>query len=174
MQPVARVRVWDLPVRLFHWSLVTSFAVAWLSSDDAERLHHWAGYVALGLVGFRCVWGFVGSPHARFSDFVPPFAVLLDYGRRMLSGSEPRYLGHNPAAAVMILFLMAMVGFIGATGWLMTTDLGWGSELLEQTHELAAELTLAAVAVHVVAAIYESLHTRENLLRAMIDGYKRP
>lgn len=168
-----RIRVWDLPVRVFHWGLVTMFAIAYLSSEDAEAPHRWAGYVALALVAFRVLWGFVGSRHARFDDFVPRPTSLSLYVRHLLRGREPRYLGHNPAAAVMILFLMAMVGLIGATGWLMTTDWGWGSELIEDLHEGAVNLTLVAVALHVAAAIFESVRHRENLVRAMITGYKR-
>ena len=168
-----RIRVWDLPVRVFHWGLVAMFATAWFTSEDAEAPHRWAGYAALGLLAFRIAWGFVGSPHARFADFVPRAAVLRDYVGKLLRGREPRHLGHNPAAAVMILLLMAMVALIGATGWLMTTDWGWGSEVLEELHEGAVNITLLAVAVHVAAAIFESVRHRENLVRAMVTGYKR-
>ena len=100
-------------------------------------------------------------------------AVLRDYGWRLLRGDEPRYLGHNPAAAVMILFLLTMVALIGCSGWLLTTDFGWGNERIEEAHELAAQIALLAVAIHVAAAIYESFHQRENLIRAMFDGHKR-
>jgi len=168
-----RIRVWDIPVRVFHWGLVAMFATAYLTSDDAEAPHLWAGYAALALVAFRLGWGFVGSRHARFADFVPRLAVLRDYVGRLLRGQEPRHLGHNPAAAVMILFLLAMVGVIGATGWLMTTDWGWGSEVLEELHAGAVNLTLSAVVLHVAAAIFESVRHRENLVRAMVTGYKR-
>ena len=168
-----RIKVWDLPVRVFHWSLVTCFAGAWLTSDDAEALHHWFGYGALGLIAFRLLWGLIGSYHARFANFVPRPGTLAGYVQLMTRRREPRYLGHNPAAAMMILFLIGMVTLIGTTGWLMTTDWGWGSDVLETVHEGAAQLTLAAVAVHVTAAIYESLHHRENLIAAMVTGVKR-
>lgn len=171
---IQRVQVWDLPVRIFHWGLVAAFAVAYLSAEEVESVHHIAGYTALGLVAFRLLWGFVGGRHARFADFVPRPAALAAYLRAALRRQEPRYRGHNPAAAVMILFLLAMVALIGTTGWLMTTDWGWGAEWLEDTHEAAVHLTLAAVAVHVAAAIYESRRHGENLVRAMVDGYKRP
>ncbi len=169
----SRVKVWDPAVRLFHWGLVAVFALAYATAEDLETLHQFAGYAALGLVAFRILWGFVGTRHARFADFVPSPARLADYLRRALHFDEPRYRGHNPAAAVMILFLLAMVGVIGASGWLMTTDWGWGSEALEEVHEAAVHLTVAAIAVHIVAAIYESLRHGENLVRAMISGYKR-
>lgn len=170
---IQRVQVWDLPVRIFHWGLVAAFLGAWLTSEDAETAHHLAGYTALGLVAFRLLWGFIGGRHARFADFVPRPATLADYVRAALQRREPRYRGHNPAAAVMILFLLAMVALIGTTGWLMTTDWGWGVDWLEETHEAAVNLTAAAVLVHVAAAIYESRRHGENLVRAMVDGYKR-
>ncbi|MCB1889596.1 MAG: cytochrome b/b6 domain-containing protein [Rhodocyclaceae bacterium] len=173
MTSTKRVRVWDLPQRLFHWSLVACFATAWFTADDAGPVHHWAGYGAVMLVAFRLVWGFVGSHHARFADFVPRPGELWDYLKRVLRRREPPYLGHNPAAAVMILFLLVAVTAIGISGWWLTTDAGWGSGPGEALHEWLAELTLAAVAVHVTAAIYESIHLRENLVRAMIDGTKR-
>lgn len=170
---INRIKVWDLPVRIFHWSLVACFAGAWLTSDDAEALHHWLGYIALGLIAFRLLWGFIGSYHARFANFVPRPGTLAAYVLLVARRREPRYLGHNPAAAMMILFLIAMVALIGTTGWLMTTDWGWGNEVVETVHKGAAQLTLAAVAVHVAAAIYESVHHRENLIAAMVTGVKR-
>jgi cytochrome b len=121
-------------VRVFHWSLVTAFAVAYFASDGSRDIHEWAGYVALGLVAFRLVWGVIGSRHARFSAFVPRPAELADYVRQLIRRREPRYLGHNPAAAIMILFLLLATGVIGVSGWLLTTDWGWGSETIEEVH----------------------------------------
>lgn len=168
-----RVKVWDAAVRVFHWSLVAAFATAYLTSDEAEATHRWAGYIALALIAFRLVWGFVGSPHARFADFVPRPAGLVDYAALLLRGREPRCLGHNPAAAMMILFLLVMIVLIGTTGWLLTTDWGWGNDALETLHSTAADLTLGAIAMHVAAAIYESIRHRENLVLSMLTGYKR-
>lgn len=168
-----RVKVWDPAVRIFHWSLVAAFAVAYFIVDSNRTIHEWAGYTALGLVAFRLIWGVVGSPHARFSDFVPGPRRLIDYVRRAVKSQEPRYLGHNPAAAIMILFLLTAVGVIGVSGWLLTTDWGWGSKTIEGVHEISVNVTLVAIALHVAGAIYESLHHRENLIRAMFTGYKR-
>lgn len=170
---VDRVKVWDPAVRIFHWSLVTAFAVAYFIVDSNRTIHEWAGYIALGLVAFRLIWGVIGSRHARFSDFVPGPKRLIDYLRRALKRQEPRYLGHNPAAAIMILFLLVAVGVIGVSGWLLTTDWGWGSETIEEVHEISVNFTLVAIALHVAGAIYESVRHRENLIRAMVTGYKR-
>ena len=102
-----RVRVWDPLVRLFHWSLVLSFTVAWLSANSWENLHNWAGYAAGGLVVARVGWGFIGTPYARFTQFVRPPGTVLAYLKAILKGSEPRYVGHNPAGGAMILALLA-------------------------------------------------------------------
>lgn len=171
--PVPTVRVWDRFVRFFHWSLVASFFGAWLSRDDLRNLHEWLGWLALGLVAARIVWGFVGRGAARFDHFVPRPATLRAYLLAMRRGREPRHLGHNPAAAVMILFLLAAVVGIGGTGWMMTLDRWWGVEWVEELHEGLVELTLIAVALHVAAAVFESWRHRENLILAMFTGRKR-
>ena len=168
----AAVRVWDPLVRLFHWSLVTSFAVAWLS-EEGESLHDGAGYVVLALVAVRVVWGFVGSRHARFRDFVPTPAALLAYLRRMLAARAERHLGHNPAGGAMIVALLAMLVLTAGSGWLMTTDRFWGVGWVEELHEIAAWLTLVMVAAHVAGVVFSSFAHRENLVRAMITGRKR-
>lgn len=167
------VRVWDRFVRLFHWGLVASFFGAWLSRESSRDLHEVLGWIALALVLARIVWGFAGRGAARFDHFVPRPAVLGAYLRALLRGREPRHLGHNPAAALMILALMAAVIGIAGSGWMMTTDRWWGVEWVESLHEGAVELTLIAVAVHVAAALLESWRHRENLILAMVTGRKR-
>jgi cytochrome b len=168
----ATVRVWDPLVRLFHWTLVISFTIAWLS-EDAKGLHQGAGYVVLGLVAVRLIWGFVGSRHARFRDFVPGPQGLLAYLKSLRAGHARRYLGHNPAGGAMILLLLAMLILIGGSGWLSTTDAFWGVEWVENLHAAAANLTVVLVFAHVAGVIFSSLAHRENLVLAMITGRKR-
>lgn len=168
-----RVRVWDRFVRLFHWGLVTSFAAAYFSTVGSQRLHEWAGYTALSLVGMRIVWGFIGSERARFSDFVPGPRHLWTYLRGVVTHRAPRYLGHNPGGAVMILLLLCMVISIGVSGWMMTLDAFWGDETVQEIHAGLVNFTLVAVALHVSAAIYESFNHRENLILSMFSGTKR-
>ena len=104
MEPT--VKVWDPVVRLFHWSLVASFAVAWLTADEWDDLHEWAGYAAAALIGFRLIWGVVGPRYARFSQFMRSPGAVAAYLRATFVGREPRYLGHNPAGSLMILGLI--------------------------------------------------------------------
>lgn len=169
----AEVRVWDPLVRLFHWSLVAGFAIAWLTGDEIKSLHNAVGYVVLGLVAFRLIWGLVGTRHARFSDFVRRPAVILEFLKDMLRGRAKRYIGHNPAGGAMIVALLATVGVISATGILMTTDAFWGAEWLEELHEGSVNFGLVLVGLHVMGVIFASFEHGENLVRAMVTGRKR-
>jgi cytochrome b len=110
------VKVWDPLVRLLHWTLVVAFTVAFISGDEVAGLHEWAGYVVLGVVGVRLVWGLLGSRHARFADFVFRPAVVLHYARSVLKGSAKRYLGHNPLGGAMIVALLISLLATGASG----------------------------------------------------------
>lgn len=167
----ATVPVWDAAVRLFHWSLVGAIAYEFLA-EAGTPVHEILGYVALTLVGLRVLWGFVGSAHARFSDFVTGPFTTLSYLKDILSGHPKRYLGHNPAGAAMVLALLAAVFATGGTGWLMTTDALWGEEWIEELHETLAYGTLALVGAHVAGVVLASVQHGENLVRSMITGRK--
>lgn len=166
------VKVWDPMVRLFHWSLAACIFGAFLV-EEGDLAHRLLGYTALGLIALRVLWGLVGSGHARFGDWVCGPRAVATYLRARLAGRSRRRLGHNPAAAVMILLLMAGVAAVGMTGWMQTWDAFWGAEWLEELHEALAYGLLVFIGVHVLAAIIESLHYRENLIAAMIHGRKR-
>jgi cytochrome b len=164
--------VWCPFVRIFHWSLVALFIVALATGDKIVRVHVAAGYTIAGLVAVRIVWGFVGPRYARFSDFVRPPAETLNYMRQAIRGHAPRYLGHNPAGGLMTLVLLGMIGAISGTGFMMTTDAVWGAEWIEDLHEGLVYVTLALIAVHVTGVTVTSLKHRENLVKAMITGWK--
>ena len=166
------VRVWDPLVRVFHWTLAGSFLGAY-ALEDPRLLHETLGYVALAAVMIRIVWGFVGSEHARFADFVPGPAGLLRYIRDALAGRERRYLGHNPAGGAMVVVLLTMVIVLAVSGWMMTTDAYFGVEWLETLHETVANLTLGLVIFHILGVVWESRRHGENLVLAMVSGMKR-
>lgn len=172
MERPATIKVWDLFVRTFHWSLVVLFALAWVS-EDLQSLHQPVGYGILGLVVLRIVWGFIGSPHARFSDFVRSPKATLAYGRDLLAGRAPHRRGHNPLAAVMVLALLTMLVATGTSGWMMTLDGYQSAEWLEELHEGLASATLVLVGLHVLAVAIMSAVHGENLVRAMITGRKK-
>jgi len=186
---VREVKVWDPLVRVFHWTLVTAFFTAYLTEgeDETLALHTWAGYTVLGLLLVRLLWGFVGTRHARFSDFVCRPATVKEYLGSVLRLNPRRYLGHNPAGGLMIVALLAsllVTGFSGMAlyaveqhagplaGWLGTLGEAW-EEVFEGLHELFANFTLFLVVVHVAGVLVESLLHGENLVRAMFTGRKR-
>lgn len=169
----AVVRVWDPLVRVGHWLLVATVALAWLTREGGGARHEWLGYAALAIVAVRIVWGFTGPTHARFAQFVHPPAATLEYTRRVIGGSEPRYLGHNPLGGWMVLALLLTVALTGLSGWLYTTDRFWGVEWVERVHALLADLLLILVGAHVAGVLYTSLRHRENLVAAMLHGRKR-
>lgn len=167
------IKVWDSFVRLFHWSLATSFAVAWLTAGEWRDLHEWAGYSAAALIALRVVWGITGPRYARFAQFLRSPVEVLRYLAAMLRSREPRHLGHNPAGGFMILALLLTMAATAATGWMFTLDAFWGVQWVEEAHELLANLLLALVLLHVAGVLFASVHHRENLVRAMVTGRKR-
>lgn len=171
--PPATVKVWDPFIRIFHWSLVACFVIAYATGDEIERVHVAAGYTIAGLLAARIVWGFVGPQHARFSHFVRPPREALAHLRDVALLRAPRYIGHNPAGGAMIVaLLVALVGTC-STGYMMTTDTYWGSKLVEHVHEFLANLTVGLVVAHVLGVLIASFEHRENLVASMISGRKR-
>ena len=110
------IRVWDPLVRVFHWSLVVAFVVAWLSGEEESLVHVYAGYVILGLVGFRIVWGLVGPRYARFSNFLYSPGRTVGYLRSLLAQNPEHYTGHNPAGGWMIVLLLVSLLIAVYTG----------------------------------------------------------
>ena len=166
-------RVWDPVVRLFHWSLVLGFGIAWFSANSWEALHSWAGYAAGGLVLMRIAWGVVGTKYARFSQFVRSPRTVLGYLKAIATGSEARYLGHNPAGGAMIIALMLAMGSTAFTGWMLTTDAYWGVVWAQELHNLVAHGLLLLIGLHLAGVLLASFRHRENLIAAMILGQKR-
>lgn len=167
-----RILVWDAPVRVFHWLMVASFAGAWLTAEGEQWrfVHEALGYTMVGLVAFRIVWGLVGTRYARFSAFVRSPVAVFHYAASLIRGHPERHVGHNPAGAVAIVAILLLTLVVGATGWALYH--GPGGDWFEEWHEGAANAMLALVAVHVAAVIGSSLLHRENLIGAMLTGYK--
>ena len=165
--------MWDPLVRVMHWSLVATVLLSWMTKEGAGKWHEWLGYAASAVVVVRVAWGVIGSRYARFSQFVRPPGITLRYGARVLRGSAPRYIGHNPLGGWMTLALLIGVGLTGFTGWLYTTPQYWGVEWMEDTHNAVAIAVLLLAAMHVAGVITTSLTHRENLIGAMIHGSKR-
>lgn len=166
-EQTGRLKVWDLPLRLFHWALVVVIAVAFLSSEEDSPLNDWhvlSGWVAALLIMFRLAWGFIGGQHSRFADFIRPSHVPQHLASLARGEREPS-LGHNPLGAIAVVLLLALTAVTVWTG-------AFGGEAGEELHELIAWMLLGMVALHVVAVVIMSLLERENLVRAMITGNK--
>ncbi len=175
-----RQRVWDLPIRLFHWLLVASIAFAYVSGQLGGNLIDWharAGFLIVGLVVFRLVWGVVGTPTARFASFVRGPAAIAAYLR-----GEWRGIGHNPLGALSVLGLLALVGAQAATGLFTNDDIAFqgpfadwvGKELSDRFHGWHALLQnglLALIGVHVAAIVFYARVKKENLVKPMITGW---
>jgi len=178
--------VWDPLVRLFHWSLLVAFVTVWFSGEDYLPVHTTAGYVVLSLLALRIIWGLVGTPHARFADFIHTPGDILRFVRLTLQGKGPSYRGHNPLAGLMVLALLTSLSLTGLLGLLLygAADrlgplAGWLPAVspaltprLEQVHEWMGNFTLWLIMAHVSGVVLESLLQREDLTRAMITGYK--
>lgn len=187
MENVERVKVWDPVVRLFHWILLLAFATAAFTGFGLLKLHVFAGYAIGGLLAIRVIWGFAAKGNARFDSFVRHPEVVIAYLRDMARFRHKRYLGHNPAAGMMIVTLLACLCVTVLTGLLaygakevsgpfasMLVDVGWRwGGALEDTHHVFATLTLILGGLHVAGATLESFLHRENLVVSMITGYKR-
>jgi len=165
------VLVWDLPTRIFHWSLAVCFAGAWLTSESERQqvLHLLFGYSLFGLILFRLVWGIVGSRHARFSDFFRGPGATWRYLKAMAQGRPPHHVGHNPAGAVAIWLLLGLGLATAGVGVAMVTG---GGEALEEMHEALATAMLVVVGLHLAGVAVGSVLHRQNLPRAMVTGRK--
>jgi cytochrome b len=208
-----KVYVWDPIIRLFHWILVASFTVAYFTGEDESLVHIYAGYIVLGLIAVRLLWGLVGSKHARFSDFVRSPVQALVYLKGLVGGGVKNYVGHNPAAGWMVIALLVSLlattvsglqvyGLEGhgplaqtvaernlapeAGGGTGTVRMNAehedeagdedggedGEEFWEEVHEFFANFTVFLIALHLLGVALSSYRHRQNLVRAMVTGYK--
>jgi len=166
------VLVWDVPVRLFHWLMVASFAGAWFTAENESLrlLHVTLGYTMGGLVAFRVLWGLVGSRYARFSNFVRGPRVVVRHIREMLRGHPEHHTGHNPLGALAIVALLLLALAVTASGWGSYSDVG--GKWLEETHEAVSGIMLTIVFFHIAGVLFSSWLQGENLIGAMFTGRK--
>jgi cytochrome b len=174
-----RIRIWDAPTRLFHWSLVGLIAAAWWTAEE-EMLewHQRIGLTILILIVFRLIWGLIGGSTARFSGFVRGPRAIAAY----LRGRAPHAIGHNPLGALSVLALLFMVAAVTALGLFTEDEDGIApgplayrvsadvSETAHEWHEQGFDLLLVLVGLHVAAILYYALFRRDNLVGPMISG----
>ncbi len=182
------VKVWDLFIRCFHWTLVLGFTTAFISGEvHAAALHVWVGYALCALLLARVYWGFKGSEYARFRSFFFSVKETLEYVRSMFKGHPKHYFGHNPAGALMVFALLGLLTFIFASGLLTLGTIDFEGPLLflanlvsddtsyafRHLHEFLPIVGLVLVALHILGVIAGSLQHKENLVRAMLTGKKK-
>lgn len=167
-----RILVWDVPTRIFHWLLVVSFTGAFFTSESERYrdIHVVLGYTLLGLIAFRLVWGFFGTRYAKFRSFLFKPGEIVAYFFSMFKGKPAHYVGHNPLGSVAIWLLLGLGIISGVTGMMVFQDIG--GDVLEELHEVFSNAMLAIVVIHIAGVLMSSLLHRENLVRAMITGFK--
>ena len=183
-EPETRVRVWDIPIRLFHWSVVVLLCVSWFSADQGYmRVHLVSGLTLLALLLFRIAWGLVGSTTARFSNFLHPPRRVMGYLKGLAGGDKIFYAGHNPAGGLMVLALIAVLLAQVATGLFANDGVRFSgplallvseetSSLITGIHGLIFNLILILVWCHVVAVGFYLLVKGDNLVWPMVTGKK--
>ena len=176
-----RIKLWDLPTRLFHWLLVTAVSAALITGNVGGTAIEWHGRIGLAIVGlivFRLVWGLIGSSHARFSSFFPTPASIAAYLRGQWQG-----IGHNPLGALSVLGLLALVALQLSTGLFGNDDIAFRGPLFELItkdlsdrltgiHELTSNVLIALIVAHLIAIAYYAHIKKDNLVKPMVTGYK--
>jgi len=181
------VKVWDAPVRLFHWSLVVSFAAAYFTAEfHIGFVHVWIGYFLCALLLTRIFWGFAGNQYARFRSFIFSPRETATYMRAMLQGNPAHYFGHNPAGALMVFALLglllliflsglatlAVIDFEGPLLFLINSIDDETSYAIRHLHSWLINLALVLIPLHLLGVLFGSIQHKENLVRAMITGSK--
>jgi cytochrome b len=183
----ATIKVWDAPVRLFHWLLVALVALSVTTGylgGNAMRWHIWSGCAILGLLIFRLLWGFAGSTTARFAHFVRGPRAALAYARGLLSRAPSHTPGHNPLGGWMVLALLASAALQAGTGLFSNDDIATEgplyhlvskttSDSISAVHQVNAVVLLTLIGLHVAAVLYYLWYKREDLLRPMLTGVKQ-
>jgi len=178
------VKIWDVPTRLFHWTLAGLIAATYVAQEAGRlQLHMTIGYVILTLVLFRLLWGLVGSRPSRFATFVPTPRRLARYSAAFVRGRPPSVAGHNPLGAVLIYAMLALVAVQAGSGLFANDDIFTegplaklvsddASDRLTALHETSFWILIGLIAVHIAANTLYEVVLRQPLIQAMISGTK--
>jgi len=179
------VLVWDVAVRVFHWMLVLLLGFSWLSAEmDWMDWHFYSGYAALTLILFRILWGFVGSTHARFGDFLYGPSAIIAYLRTLPSRTAAKFAGHNPLGGISVVLILLCVLVQAGTGLFANDDILYEgplykhvskdlSDWLTTIHKYNFDVLLVLASVHVAAVLYYLFWKSENLIKPMFTGRKQ-
>lgn len=170
--------LWDIPTRIFHWAIVICLPLSWWSAENENyELHKWLGYTVIVLVLSRVVWGFFGSRHSRFADFLVGPRRIIGY----LKGREAAGAGHNPLGGWSVLVLLCLLLLQAISGLFNSDDVFFSGplyyaansewrDIMGLVHELAFDALLVFVGLHVIAVLYHQYGRKERLLQAMMRG----
>lgn len=173
MASTREITIWDRFVRVFHWSVAGAFLLDFWVLEEGDPPHEWVGYFLGVLLVLRIIWGFIGPHNARFINFFPTPGRVIRHLSDLRHGRTDREEGHNPLGGAMVITLMLMLATVATSGWMLTWDMFWGSELMEWIHATSSELTMILVVIHVAAIIIMGRVTRIPLIRTMITGKRR-
>ncbi|WGR94700.1 cytochrome b/b6 domain-containing protein [Bradyrhizobium sp. ISRA443] len=166
------VQVWDLPLRLWHWTLAAAVLVAWFTPNSHDRLHRLAGYSVIGLLAFRLIWGFAGTRYSQFKMLGARLRAAPRYLWNLRHGVTGRYIGLNPAGTVMLVALLVLLAISAITGAMQVTVTFFGVWWVEDTHAYASDAVIILVVLHVLGVVVMGILQRQNLVQAMITGRK--
>jgi cytochrome b len=183
-QGMNQVKVWDLPVRIFHWLLVLLLVSQYVTvKANYMTLHLYGGYTILALLLFRIVWGFVGGTHARFGDFLYGPGAVIGYMRSLPKRQAMKFAGHNPLGGYSVLLMLIAILLQAATGLFSNDDVmtegpltQWiskeTSDWISTIHRYNFYVILALVTAHLAAVLFYLFYKAENLVKAMFTGNK--
>jgi len=168
-----RVKVWDWPLRATHWALAFFVLLAWFTPGKSDSLHRVAGYTVIGLIVFRLGWGVFGTRFSRFHAIGRRLRAAPAYLFNLRHGQTGRWRGLNPAGTAMMVALLLLLSVSTITGWMATTVRFFGVPWVEDTHGYVSDAVIVLVVIHVLGVLAMCALQRENLVRAMITGWKR-
>lgn len=175
--------VWDLPLRLFHWSIGISIIGSWVTIENGyEQIHMYLGYFIIGLLIFRIVWGFIGTRHSQFQNFFPTPSRLLPYLKTVFTDEARKSVGHNPVGSLMVFLMLTLVSLQAASGLFTSGEIWAGpyssaldsdtTKQIESIHHKLFDAILVLVALHIVAVFGYLLFKKQNLIFPMFTGKK--
>lgn len=158
--------IWDVPTRITHWGIAICMILNLFFTEDEP--HQWFGYVAVFLILFRCVWGFMGKAASRFSSF--PLAPMTFYRFVRKGMNAQEFIGHNPVASLVYIFVWLTIIALGVTGYMMGLDVYWGEEWLEELHEQISLFLQILIGLHLLGIAIDSVRYRRKTWLGMITG----
>ena len=171
--PPDMVKVWDWPLRAFHWSLAFFVLLAWFTPGRSDALHRFAGYAVIVLIAFRIGWGVFGTRFSRFHAIRRRLRAAPGYLWNLFRGRTGRYRGLNPAGTAMLVAMLMLLAVSTITGWMSTTVRFFGVPWVEDTHGYVSDAVIVLAVIHVLGVIAMSVLQKENLMRGMVTGWKK-